>query len=113
VIPSYHLHVSGNSYFAGNATTTGIVAFTAYDCSGNANGGVLTVDANGQVVCDDDDAGGGGDTMNVGTLTGDITLTAGVDDVYQYLNPNGSTRIVTIDTSSATVGVLRSVIDLL
>lgn len=29
----------------------------AYDCSGNANGGALTVDASGNVTCSDDDGG--------------------------------------------------------
>lgn len=43
-----------------NATTTGSIYFTALDCSGNLNGGALTIASDHKVVCSDDDSGGGG-----------------------------------------------------
>lgn len=47
-----------------NATTTGSQYAGSLrlnlNCTGNANGGALTTDANGNVECSDDDAGGGG-----------------------------------------------------
>ncbi len=42
--------------------------------------------------------------INVETLTGDKTLVAGTDKMYQYLNPNGANRIITLDTASANAG---------
>jgi len=42
--------------------------------------------------------------INVETLTGDKTLTPGTDAMYQYLDPNGTNRIVTLSTSNASAG---------
>lgn len=45
----------------GNLTVDGsTITFSSFDCSGNANGGALTVNASGQLECTDDDSGGGG-----------------------------------------------------
>ena len=53
-------------------------------------------------------AGGGGIGglygINIETLTGDKTLTAGVDKIYQYLDEGGNYRTITLDTASATPG---------
>ena len=54
-------------------------------------------------------SGGGGSSgglygINVESLTDDKTLTPGTDEIYQYLNPNGADRNITLDTSSATAG---------
>lgn len=49
------------SLFATNASTTNATTsalhITSLDCTGNANGGALTADANGRVSCSDDDSG--------------------------------------------------------
>lgn len=57
------------------------------------------------------DAGGGGGGsvggtygINVETLTGNKTLTANTDNIYQYLNPNGANKVVTIATTDAVAG---------
>ena len=55
------------------------------------------------------DAGGGGGSgglygINVETLSDVKTLTPNTDKIYQYLDPNGSFRNITLDTASATAG---------
>jgi len=42
--------------------------------------------------------------INVETLTGDKTLTSGTDEIYQFLNPDGANRVITLDTASASAG---------
>ncbi len=42
--------------------------------------------------------------INVATLVANITLTAGTDVMYQYLNPSTANWTVTLDTASATAG---------
>jgi len=55
-------------------------------------------------------AGGGGSAsgvnagINVETLSADKTITAGTDPMYQYLDPNGANRIITMATSTASAG---------
>ncbi len=46
----------------------------------------------------------GAGKINVETLSADKTLVAGTDPMYQYLDPNGVNRIITLDTASAKVG---------
>ena len=48
--------------------------------------------------------GGSSDDINVEDLTGNKTLVAGTDAKYQWLNPNGASRTITLDTSSAAKG---------
>ncbi|MDD4615422.1 MAG: hypothetical protein PHI40_08490, partial [Caldisericia bacterium] len=47
---------------------------------------------------------GGTYGINVQNLSGSKTLTANTDKVYQYLNPNGSHRVVTLATIGAVEG---------
>ncbi|MCD6233291.1 hypothetical protein J7J81_02860, partial [bacterium] len=42
--------------------------------------------------------------INIETLSADKTLTPGTDAMYQYLDPNGTTRTITLDTSNASAG---------
>jgi len=42
--------------------------------------------------------------INVESLTGDKTLTPGVDKMFQFLNPNGANRIVYLSTTTANPG---------
>jgi len=46
----------------------------------------------------------GAGKINVEVLAADKTLVAGTDPMYQYLDPNGASRIITLDTASAKVG---------
>lgn len=104
---------------AGNFVVTGSsVTFAGFDCSGNSNGGALTVDANGDLSCTDDDSGGagGGTTIDVqdsgsaivststvsfnGPLVatnsgGDaqVTISDGSIDISQYTNLTAGTGI--------------------
>lgn len=47
---------------------------------------------------------GGKYGINVETLSANKTLTANIDEIYQFLDPNGVLRTITIDTASATAG---------
>jgi len=42
--------------------------------------------------------------INVQTLTANITLTAGTDPMYQYLDPSTASWTITLDTASASAG---------
>jgi len=42
--------------------------------------------------------------INVENLTGDKTLTPGVDKMYQFLNPNGANRTIYLATTTANAG---------
>ncbi|HSA84272.1 MAG TPA: MerR family DNA-binding transcriptional regulator, partial [Patescibacteria group bacterium] len=65
---------SGLSRFT--VAQNGNIYFNSYNCSAFANGGVLTVDANGLILCEDDDGGAGGDELwetTNGAITQKIT----------------------------------------
>lgn len=47
---------------------------------------------------------GGKYGINVETLTGNKTLTSNTDEMYQFLNANGTHRTITLDTASASAG---------
>jgi len=52
---------------------------------------------------------GGGDVggvygINAETLTANKTLTAGTDEIYQWLDPGALWRVITLDTASASAG---------
>ncbi len=49
-------------------------------------------------------SGGSSDSVNVEALTADKTLTAGTDATYQYLDPNGASRNITLSTTGASNG---------
>jgi len=49
-------------------------------------------------------AAGGGPGMNVEILSNNKTLTVGVDEMYQYLDPGSADRIITLATAGATAG---------
>ena len=46
----------------------------------------------------------GGQSINIEILSADKILTPGSDEMYQYLDPNGANRIITLDTASAKAG---------
>lgn len=64
VLDSGSVDIFGNGNVTGvaNLTTSGTVQLTGYNCSvsaGFANGGALTTDASGNVICSNDDGGSG------------------------------------------------------
>ena len=91
--PTSTLSVIGTTYFQGNSTTTGTLVLTNYDCSGNNNGGVLTVGSDGIVFCDDDDdtIGGGLADINssqLGQLADVSTSTLAIADILMWDGTN-------------------------
>ena len=52
----------------------------------------------------DTGVGGGLYGINVETLADAKTLTPGTDEIYQYLDPDGANRIITLATAGATAG---------
>jgi len=87
-------------YFDGNNLTK---------LSPGTNGQYLKTQGVGANPVWSDVSGGGGDIggnygINVETLSGDKTLTPGTDKMYQYLDPNGANRVITLDTSNAEAG---------
>ena len=57
-------------------SATGNIVFSGFNCTGYDNGGVLTVNGSGQVVCDNDDGGAAGTITGSGT-TNRIPLYSG------------------------------------
>lgn len=95
-----------------DVTITGTdINFTGYDCSGNANGGALTVDASGNVTCSDDDSGAGGssewtdsgnwlvpnETEGIivsasSTFVGDLTVSSSSESSIRFYNSNNTNQ---------------------
>jgi hypothetical protein len=69
-------------------TTTSALTISDLDCTTNANGGALTTNASGEVLCSDDDAGGGGGN----------TLDAAYDQ-----GGAGAGRMITADSGAVTI----------
>lgn len=81
---------------SGSLTVDGSsIFFNALNCSGNANGGALTVGSNGQVTCSDDDGGAGGSGISQS------------DADARYVRKAGSTMTGTlnINLTSGTIGL--------
>jgi hypothetical protein len=87
-----------SNQFQATATTTLATA------SGNVGIGTTTptykLDVNGNLRASLSLTAG----INVENLTGDKTLTPGVDKMFQFLNPNGVNRIVYLATTTANAG---------
>lgn len=92
-----------------NAVVEKIAASTAYTNNGTINLFVGTLSGtetnNGTANVTKAGAGSGGKYgMNVESLSDNKTLTPGTDEIYQYLDPNGASRIITLATTGATAG---------
>ncbi len=71
-------------------SATGNVVLNGFDCTGYDNGGVLTVNSSGQIVCDNDDGGAAGTITGSGT-TSRIPLYTGTQSLgSSWLAQNGS-----------------------
>ncbi len=92
------LNVSG-------ATITNDLAIMGLDCTANANGGALTADVDGIVVCSDDDGNTGPHTVDT-----DTTLSEGEVDAF-VANNGYSTGSHTVDTSRSNASILQTVAD--
>ena len=84
---SLALAQSGGDLSVSGATITNDLAIMALDCTANTNGGALTTDADGIVVCSDDD--------------GDTDTTLSESEVDAFVANNGySTGPHTVDTDT-------------
>ncbi len=53
-------NLNSTSTFSGGLSVSGGIKISTLNCTGFGNGGALSTDANGNVICSDDDSGGGG-----------------------------------------------------
>jgi hypothetical protein len=105
---------TSNLYVDATTTTRGL-KFAALDCSSLGNGGTLTTDASGNVVCAADDGGsgsvGGSNTQvqfnDAGALGGDSALTFN-KTAGRLTTTNASTTNLSSTYASSTQGVFGS-----
>jgi hypothetical protein len=98
----------GTNTIEGSATTTLFTTGNANQLVLGTNGNVgigttspaYTLDVNGNLRASLSLTAG----INVEDLTGNKTLTPGVDKMFQFLNPNGANRIVYLATTTANAG---------
>ena len=99
-------YFDGNVGINGNLDLSqGTVILDSDGDAPSAAGDVLVYDGtdyNWQAVSGGGSSGNFG--INVETLTGDKTLQVGTDEMYQYLDPNGADRDITLSTSGASAG---------
>lgn len=84
-----------------NLTVSGTTRLSGLNCSGNANGGALTTDANGFVSCSDDDGGAGGSIDGSG-LAGMITSWTDSNTIQATSTIVGATFHGTSTTATST-----------
>lgn len=89
----------GSTTINGNATTTGSLYLTAFDCSGNTNSGKLTVNAAHKVICGDDISSGGGGTIDGSGAAGMLTGWFDTDTVQATSSP----KVANIQATSTTL----------
>ena len=80
-------------------TNAGTIRWTGTDFEGYTGSNWVSLTSGGG-----GSSGGGVYGINVETLSANKTLTPGVDAMYQYLDPNGSHRIIALDTATAKAG---------
>ena len=76
VTTTANLYVTGDTTLA-SATTSETLYLTDYDCSGDANAGALTVEADGRVICSNDDSAGATAWDDIGNPDADDELDFG------------------------------------
>ena len=93
-----------------NVENTALSTLDAADLTGASGSADQVLTSDGTNASWEDAGGGGGGEVggeygiNVETLSGNKTLTAGTDEIYQYLDTGGSNRDITLDTGSASAG---------
>lgn len=92
-----------NSTVALTVNSSQLLQFNAYDCTGNTNGGALTADASGNIICSDDDGGGGGAFSGI-LLAADSGTAETLADT-NTLSILGGSNISTISSSADTITI--------
>ncbi|HEY4521960.1 MAG TPA: hypothetical protein VJH05_02365, partial [Candidatus Paceibacterota bacterium] len=91
----------GTSTLANGLTlTSGTFKFPGDLCANASNGGVLTTDASGNIVCENDDSSAGGGITTINTLT-DAT------QLFSAINGNSGHASLTIGTSGTDTHTFR------
>ena len=65
--PTFAAITVANLNASGTVTLSGSLNLSSLDCTANANGGALTTNGSGQVICSDDDGGAGSSISGSGT----------------------------------------------
>jgi hypothetical protein len=73
-------------------TTSGTVTFSGFNCSTFANGGTLTTNSSGQLLCADDDGGSGSAITGSGT-SGTVALFSGTNTIGNSIVTQAGTTI--------------------
>ena len=94
---------NGGVLVTGAAELTQDFILSQYDCSTLSNGGALTVDSNGRVICTADDSGvGGGDSISIdGSAVTDPNFTSSGD--ADFINTS-NTVIVDLNDNAVDLG---------
>ena len=95
--PFYVAAATGDTKVGDLTVTGGNIQMTGVDCTGYTNGGVLTTDASGNVICGNDDGGAGGSSAFTDITSGTNTTAAMIVGTGASLNYSG---IGTINASS-------------
>jgi hypothetical protein len=89
---SFQVNSSGAIAAATGITSSGTIIFSSLNCSGNGNGGALTTNGSGQLMCSDDDGGSGSAITGTGT-SGAIPLFNGAQTITDSIITQSGTTI--------------------
>jgi hypothetical protein len=77
---AFQISSAGAITAATGITSSGTITFSGLNCSGNLNGGALTTNGSGQLMCSDDDGGAGGAITGSGT-SGTLAMFSGASSI--------------------------------
>jgi hypothetical protein len=89
---AFQVNATGAVAAATGITSSGAIIFSDLDCTGNGNGGVLTTNGSGQLICDDDDGGSGTGVSGTGTA-GAIPVFNGTQSITNSIITQSGTTI--------------------
>jgi len=96
---AFQISAAGSITAATGITSSGTITFSGLNCSANVNGGALTTNGSGQLVCSDDDGGAGGAVSGSGT-SGTVALFNGTQSITNsIITQSGSTITIAGDLS--------------
>ena len=99
---AFTINSSGAITAATGITSSGTITFSGLNCTGNANGGALTANGSGQLVCSDDDGGSGSAISGSGT-NGTIALFNGTQTIgNSIIGQSGTTITISGDLNLTT-----------